>query len=561
MLISGFFSQDRQYLEQIIPLKRNIERADYSPHSPIEITSDVQFTTEGFPGSGTSIDPYRIEHLNITNPDGTLISISHTTVHFKIFNNVLNGLTSASAGIFLHDVRNALIENNILINSEDGIRATGISDTHMMNNSISSNNRFGIFLELSTICNVSENTIHSNYINGIHLKSSWEIDINHNSLFDHQLGEYSQCGLLLDNSSNNSINYNSIYNNHYGLKFQTSSQKNSVRNNSIFNNQKKGLYLEYSSENMIEYNTIADNLLHGLLITVGSSDNIIRYNDFIKYNTGVIHALDNGTDNLFCGNKWDNFFTIDSDKNLIIDNPYMIDGIANNSDLYPLAVYTRNAINNVNKNSSSPGSSVFMFLLLIGISTTVGGGYLLYNNYLKNQRFEQDEGDEEFADFVGYDQIDQIKPLYHKIVVGLENVQTQLLPGQLDVPLLKPAETQTVIEYFPSEIKQDLRSGLKWRTILTLIEIAFQDPEETNPAKLAQSLNIPRSSLSNEIRRLIKLEYVESIATPKVLRDARFRSYKITVKGFKILYVLKETFKIAIARIKEKQEDFTYKSL
>ena len=41
-------------------------------HDPIFIANNDQFTSEGFLGSGTSEDPYRIENLNITYPNDDL---------------------------------------------------------------------------------------------------------------------------------------------------------------------------------------------------------------------------------------------------------------------------------------------------------------------------------------------------------------------------------------------------------------------------------------------------------------------------------------------------------
>ena len=45
--------------------------AAYTPHAPITITSNADFSTQGWPGSGTVDDPYVIEGLNITS-DGNV---------------------------------------------------------------------------------------------------------------------------------------------------------------------------------------------------------------------------------------------------------------------------------------------------------------------------------------------------------------------------------------------------------------------------------------------------------------------------------------------------------
>ena len=94
-----------------------------------------------------------------------------------------------------------------------------------------------------------------------------------------------------------------------------------------------------------------------------------------------------------------------------------------------------------------------------------------------------------------------------------------------------------MVEYFPSEIQYELRSEIKGRTVLTLIEIAYQDPSDTNPAKLAKSLNIPLSTLSKEIKKLKRLHYVDTHISNQVVKDARYRNFKITLKGFKFLSI------------------------
>lgn len=151
------------------------------------------------------------------------------------------------------------------------------------------------------------------------------------------------------------------------------------------------------------------------------------------------------------------------------------------------------------------------------------------------------------------EQIERIRPIYDKLVVGIENLQTRVLPQSVAVPLLESTESISMVEFFPSDVRNDLQSGMKWRTILTLIEIAYQDPSDTNPAKLAQSLDITASTLSKEIKELKELDYIESYVSPQVLRDGRYRNYTITQKGFNLPYTLKEILKVTITRLKEKE--------
>lgn len=102
-----------------------------------------------------------------------------------------------------------------------------------------------------------------------------------------------------------------------------------------------------------------------------------------------------------------------------------------------------------------------------------------------------------------------------------------------------------------SNIRNDFISGLKGRMILTLIEIANQYPDESNHASLYKSLGIPPSTLSNQIKKLIKLDYLETSISPKILYDARYRNYRITMKGISFLHMLKEVLDSSIKRFEE----------
>ena len=105
-----------------------------------------------------------------------------------------------------------------------------------------------------------------------------------------------------------------------------------------------------------------------------------------------------------------------------------------------------------------------------------------------------------------------------------------------------------------SNTKNDFISGLKGRMILTLIEIAQQYPDETNHASLCKTLGIPPSTLSNQIKKLIELDYLESSNIPRLLYDARYRNFRITLKGISFLQMLKDVLDSSISRF----EDLTF---
>ncbi len=161
------------------------------------------------------------------------------------------------------------------------------------------------------------------------------------------------------------------------------------------------------------------------------------------------------------------------------------------------------------------------------------------------------------SDIFQANQLDYLITLRNKVIVGLDNIASNYIGEAPNIPQLIESDPGTIVapgsivEIFPDPIQQDLRTKMKGRTVLVLIEIAFQNPSETNPLKIAKDLNIPSSTLSKEIKKLSQLEYVKAHISDQVLMDARYRNFQITEKGYQFLYVLNESLRITINRIRE----------
>ncbi|MFX0183644.1 MAG: hypothetical protein ACFE95_11230 [Candidatus Hodarchaeota archaeon] len=194
------------------------------------------------------------------------------------------------------------------------------------------------------------------------------------------------------------------------------------------------------------------------------------------------------------------------------------------------------------------GDLYLPFIGLFFIIMSTGLVYLIYN-----KRFKQGT----FVDFFESKKVELLRSIREKVVVGLDNIKFEFIEESQNIPYLEaPSTVSSMVEYFPTDFRNELRIEIKGRTVLTLIEIAYQDPSETNPVKLAKSLNIPVSTLSKEIKKLIELQYVESFISSQVIQDGRFRNFKITSKGFSFLSILNNALRITINRLKEKQNEF-----
>ncbi|HUU78440.1 MAG TPA: MarR family winged helix-turn-helix transcriptional regulator [candidate division Zixibacteria bacterium] len=184
-------------------------------------------------------------------------------------------------------------------------------------------------------------------------------------------------------------------------------------------------------------------------------------------------------------------------------------------------------------------------LLIISVGSITG---LFLNRSRLQKRFS--------FNFLKTDQTDKIKTLSHKVIIGLEKIKDNSnwspeisLPSGAAVSL----ENGSIVQSFPSSFQNELKSEIRGRTVMVLIEIAYQNPSETNPVKIAEGVGIPLSTLSKEIKKLITLNYIESHISNQVLFDARYRNFKITAKGFEFLSILNIILKNTINQIQNRE--------
>jgi len=102
---------------------------DHTNHVPILIDGNDDFVSQGWPGSGTSGDPYIISGLNITYANGMiLISITDTTAYFVIRDCYLDQ-GSSTRGIFLLNASQGVVEHCTVSAPTEGIYLYQSNDT------------------------------------------------------------------------------------------------------------------------------------------------------------------------------------------------------------------------------------------------------------------------------------------------------------------------------------------------------------------------------------------------------------------------------------------------
>lgn len=607
-------------------LKWSAILASYETHD-ILIANNTLFNS-GWYGIflwGSAYNNTVIDNIAYNNSMGIWVAndCSKNTIHNNTFyHNNIDGIRVS------YSDRNIISSNTVFNNLEDGVTVHGSSDNSITSNLIHNNSQSGISVIFdygnylaSTNNSIESNSVFDNGDNGIDL----EKDAKYNALTSNSIYRNKEAGiLLLDESDHNLITKNTIHKNSFGIKILNSSS-NHIISNEISNHTDYGITV--NSLNML-------------------SSNIIEQNNFLgnNYNRGT-QAHDDGSNNIFIHNFWDDWKKSDSNNDNFIDEPYAIDGSANTMDLYPSVTLIDIAhwitipriikptlgetINNsyiiqwtpasdpldheidytiffssdngetwillvsglsettytwntrVHNDSTSyrlmikaicsAGKSVTIISraaftiqntpnggggnnLLIQIFTILAAGILISCLGYFWLRFRS-EKPQSFYEFIQSSQLDFLKTIHKKVVTALDNIslaaiKTGVIPEAIDIPTIDVAEETTLIQYFPSDFRDDLKYEMKGRTVLTLIEIACQYPHETNPTKLSRILKIPPSTLSEDIKRLIKLQYIEHHV--EISRDARYRVYSVTLKGYRFLYTMKSALEISIIRLKER---------
>jgi parallel beta-helix repeat protein len=235
-----------------------------TPHGAIAIDGDANFSDtallEGWPGDGSPENPFIIDGLDIDlgGGFGSCIAISNTRVSFTISNCNLTGAggrgawpVSTEAGIYLENVTNGELVNNICSSNGRGINLIESDSNTVVNNNCSSNHWPGINLGSSHSNTVVNNTCNSNGC-GISLRESDSNTVENNTCTSntHQ-------GIHLGNSNSNTVANNTCNNNGWGISLRES-DSNTVASNTC-NNNRIGIYLLDSGSNTVENNTCLGN--------------------------------------------------------------------------------------------------------------------------------------------------------------------------------------------------------------------------------------------------------------------------------------------------------------
>jgi parallel beta-helix repeat protein len=499
--------------------------------------------------------------------EGTGISITSSKGNL-LFNNTIYQQIKSS-GLLLWSSENNNVTNNFMFNNLGGIALYYSNENDFTKNYVYGNADVSVFLDSSDRNNFTNNLLANSH-EGIWIRSS------HNNLIkDNLFWNNTAPALLLDyNSSNNIISFNDFTNN---SRYPPQAVDNIINSTNTFvynywnewtspDNDDNGIvddpYLIDDNQDSYPLTSLDLNLPHLVLaprIVYPRENDIVNGTVYINWTLSVdshkhavSYALYYSTEEnqtwieikselIYHYHRWDttaisNGFT------------YLIKVVASCGENCASEVVLRQ-LTIQNKIDETDGilnqlitqiTSIFLV-----VCCTIAVGY-----YVVNKKY----GTPSFTEYFQSDKIEFLRPIYHKVIIGLENITTAIMSDTVVTPLLEEPITPTSLaKWFPTDYRSELKSELKGRTVLTLIEVAFLYAEDVNMTLLAQNLDIPPSTLSGELRKLVSLNYLDFHVSPQVLHDGRFRHYIITPKGISFLKILKSALELSIKRIKEKE--------
>lgn len=275
---------------------------------------------------------------------------------------------------------NVEITGLTILGSNDDNQASGIfldnTSNSLIQNNIISNVQDGLVLNDSSVNSIENNTLFSNTFHGIYLINSTNNDLENNLIIENR------GGLYLDLSDQNTLVNNNVSNNeNYGIALRDSNS-NELANNMFFVN-KYGLCLISSHENVIENNIASSNERYGFLLWTSRS-NEINNNLITENGDSGIYFQPSCSNNILDGNTFSenlNGISIGHSRNNFVTN----NTFSSNREygiFYMLSENENNVIENnvflnnqqVDDNLTSSHTLIYLFLILL---TGTGLAYYL----------------------------------------------------------------------------------------------------------------------------------------------------------------------------------------
>ncbi|MGY5881986.1 MAG: NosD domain-containing protein [Candidatus Thorarchaeota archaeon] len=317
-----------------------------SDDDPSRINNNTEFETQGWPGHGTSANPYLIENLiidSVIGPhDDNAIHISDTDVFFVIKNcTLVKPEYLSSETLRFYNVTNGGIENCTITHDSPipfenayGLYIYRSSNIHISGCVVSGYN-YGIYLYGSTRTSIKSTSFSNQDDYSIRVLFCNDTEISGNAAIGTgRRGTYTGIYVAGD-CLNCCVISNSINNcSQSGIRIQSKVDVHIYGN--IVTHSQRGVLLQGINHSLIEYNTFTNND-RGILVASDAFDNTLSNNVFGEND---VNAEDRGHNNTWDSNWYSDYTG---------DGFYVIPGSAKSIDSspQPTTLHIPNFINNI----------------------------------------------------------------------------------------------------------------------------------------------------------------------------------------------------------------------
>jgi parallel beta-helix repeat protein len=221
--------------------------------------------------------------------------------------------------------------NTIESNLGSGIRVTSATDSAISGNGISDCEGAGIqLLGTATRCEISENEIHLVASIGIQLGYSTSVSLQRN-----RVTNCTGTGIYVVGSNLAIIHNNTVeFSGQNGLRL-TNCVLGTVTYNSVKSCLGMGILVSSGSNSSLMFNVVENAQGYSLKLDTNAHNMTVSRNSFCQCGVNP-QICDDGVNNLVVFNHYSEWTSPDENDDAIVDESYVIDGAAENSDPYPL---------------------------------------------------------------------------------------------------------------------------------------------------------------------------------------------------------------------------------
>lgn len=368
-LIDGIGSNDDDFTDL------GFRSAQTISHPMVNITSDDDFIDQGWPGTGTSDDPFIIQRLNIRS-DNWCIRVTDTAAYFKIVDcefSSADRLHQQGIGVILRNVTHALIEACQMrflgiavydVNGEENIyrentvdrcgdgflidfahnitiidniqtkteQNSGVTLYYSAECAVIRNQLESVYLMGSTECSVLDNELHGRGFRFYCMKSSdWAHHIENNSINGKLFGYFREIsGLAIDGDQftqivivgcNDLTVSRGVFQNVFDGILVFNSNRVVLQDMTVRDNSKRGVVIQESSDCEIINGNFENNQFGGVLVTRSSGITVER--SLVNYSNTGIELRDSAYCNVIRNtihDQWDGLLLMNTSDCQITEN-------------------------------------------------------------------------------------------------------------------------------------------------------------------------------------------------------------------------------------------------